>query len=272
MRHYTVLHIPLMSFFSKPLYRDVAATWRGTCLAYLLLLLAVCWVPTVLVARARFSRYVSNELMPVAEQLPPIEIRDGVATIEGPQPIIIKNPKTGLPATILDTTGQITSLDGTSAHMLLTRTRLFTRTSADETRTTELSGIGTLRVDREIAVKWLGRATKWFLFVTYPLGLLLSYLYRVVQAFLYAAIGLAFAGFVRVRLPYQTLLRLAIVAVTPVILLDTVLDVAGVSVPYWWLICFVLTMAYLFFGVKAASERQTAGLATSPDVPSFSAQ
>lgn len=45
MKNYSVFHPLYLSFFSKSLYQDVAKNWKGTGLAYLLLLLALAWVP-----------------------------------------------------------------------------------------------------------------------------------------------------------------------------------------------------------------------------------
>jgi hypothetical protein len=31
-------------------------------------------------------------------------------------------------------------------------------------------------------------------------------------------------------------------------------SVAGIKIPFWGLICFVIAMAYMYYGIKAASE------------------
>ncbi len=49
-------------------------------------------------------------------------------------------------------------------------------------------------------------------------------------------------------------------AVTPVIVVSTLLDALAETPPYWWLLCFAIAMWYLFFGVKAAAETQEAAV------------
>jgi hypothetical protein len=71
------------------------------------------------------------------------------------------------------------------------------------------------------------------------------------------------AGLVKTKLEYAPAVRLAVMAVTPVIVVTTLLDVFAKTPPYWWLLCFAIAMWYLFFGVKAAAEAPPA----SADLP-----
>jgi len=78
--------------------------------------------------------------------------------------------------------------------------------------------------------------------------------FRIVQALIYAAVGLLFALWCKVTLSYATLLRLAVVAMTPCLLAKTIFGIADIHLPYATLIFLVITLAYLFFAVKANSE------------------
>jgi hypothetical protein len=40
-KKYSIFHIPVFSFFSRELYRDVGMHWKGVNFLYLLLLLAI---------------------------------------------------------------------------------------------------------------------------------------------------------------------------------------------------------------------------------------
>ncbi len=271
MRRYTILHAPLLCFYSKPLYDDVARNWRGTGLLYLLLLLAACWAVLTVRLHTGIIRPVTRAVRPVAPRLPPVTISQGTVSVDVPQPYTINDPATNRPAIIIDTTGQVTSLEGTTAGLLLTRTELIAR--GDGTPSViNLSRMPKFYIDGPIAVKWLDWAERWLALAAYPFLLLFSYLYRMLQAVLYAAIGLAFAAMLRGELTYQASMRLAIVATTPAILLNTVVLLAGLNIPFWWVICFIISMAYLYRGVKATVEPKGGGVPVSPDVPSFSEQ
>ena len=254
MKQFSIIHIPVLSFYSKALYRDVGLYWKGVGFAYLLLLLAICWVPTMIEMHTGFSHFVDNDAPPVVEQVPKIMIVDGQVSIAEPQPYYIKAPENDEILAIIDTTGSIDSLENTDALCLVTKTKLIIRKNEFQTQTFELTEVKDFVLDSERIMDWLHTAKKFLVIIMYPFALLVSYLYRIVQALIYAAIGLLFASSCKVRLFYATLLRLAIVAVTPCVLVNTVLGIAGVHLPYAGLIYLLVTLGYLFFGVKATSE------------------
>ena len=105
---------------------------------------------------------------------------------------------------------------------------------------------------------WLGMFKRFFLVAAYPVSLAASLVFRILQSLLYGAIGLLFASMLKTELGYPAAVRLAVIAVTPVVLLDTVFGLAGVTVPYGWLLGIGIALGYLFFGVRAAAEPETA--------------
>ncbi len=271
MRRYSILHVPLLAFYSKPLYQDVRRFWRGANVLYLLLLLAVCWLPSMIVLHAGLSRFAARVAPPIIAQMPPITIRNGEASVQGQQPCIIKDPESDKPIAIIDTTGEITSLEGTGAAVLLTRTKVVTAEREHQTRTFELSGVNDFYVDSHVLTKWLTLAKRWLVIVLYPCALLMSYAYRLLQAVIYAAVGMLFARSLHANMTYQASMRLAIVATTPAIILDTIVELAGLRIPFWWPICLLIAMSYLYFGVKVNAEPAPSDITPSPDVPTFGA-
>ncbi len=254
MKKFSIIHIPVLSFFSKDLYIDVGLYWKGVGFAYLLLLLAICWIPTMIKIHIGFSDFINNDAPTVVEQVPEITITDGQVSIEEPEPYYIKDPDSGDVLAIIDTTGTIKSLEDANAICLLTKTNIMWRQGEFEIRTIDLSKVKKFVLDSERIMGWLHTARKFLVIIIYPFALLGSYLYRIVQALIYAAIGLLFALWCKVTLSYATLLRLAVVAVTPCIIVSTVLGLAGVHLPYAGLIYLVAALAYLFFGVHATAQ------------------
>ncbi|MBU1628661.1 MAG: DUF1189 domain-containing protein, partial [Gammaproteobacteria bacterium] len=53
---------------------------------------------------------------------------------------------------------------------------------------------------------------------------------------------------------YETAYRLTLVAVTPAIILGTLLSIFRIHYPYQLLFYFVLSMGYLFFAITAAKQ------------------
>lgn len=253
MKRFSVIHIPVLSFFSRELYRDVGLYWRGAGFAYLLLLLAACSIPWAFKFQMVLSHFIDEEVPPIVEQVPKITISKGQVHIDEPQPYYIKNPDGNDVFVIIDTTGEIESLVGTDASALLTKTKLIYRQSNVEYRTYDLSHVEEFVLDQGRINGWLNVIKKGFVPVCYPFAVLGSFMFRIVQALIYGAIGLLFASRYKVRLSYDSLLRLAVVAVTPCIIVKTILGAASVHLPMARLWYFLVTMAYLAFAVKSCS-------------------
>ena len=254
MKKFSIIHIPVLSFFSNDLYREVGLYWKGICFGYLLLLLAVCWIPAVVKIHLGFSNFINNQAPAVIDQVPEITITDGRVSIEEPQPYYIMVPDSNDVIAVIDTTGSIKSPEDVNAFCLLTRTNIITKQSEFETRTFDLSEVKSFTLDSGRIARWLSIVGKFLVVIMYPFALLGSYVKRIIQALIFAAVGLLFALSCKVSLAYGALLRLAIVAMTPCIIIKTVLGLAGVRFPHAWLLYLLVTLAYLFFGVKTCSQ------------------
>jgi len=250
-KKFSIIHIPVLSFFSKELYIDVGQNWKGVNFSYLLLLLAICWIPTMIKVHIDFSNVINNEAPAIVNQVPEITITDGQVSIKETQPYYIKDPDSNEPLAIIDTTGQIESLEDANAFCLLTKTKIMWQKSEVETQIFDLSKIEHFVLDSERITSWLQIGRKFLAVVIYPFALLGSYVYRIVQALIYAAIGLLFASFCKTTLSYAALIRLAVVAVTPCIIVGTILGLTDASMPAF--LYPVAALVYLFFAVKSFS-------------------
>jgi hypothetical protein len=255
MKKFSIIHIPVLSFFSKDLYRDVGLNWKGICFGYLLLLLAICWIPMMVRMHLGFAGFVKDDAPPVVEQVPEITITDGRASIKEPQPYFIREPDSNQILGVIDTTGSIKSPADANAFFLLAKNSIIMKQSNYETRSYDLSQVESFSISGEGIMEFLLKAKKYLVIILYPLALISSYVYRIIQALIYAAIGLLFASTCKVTLSYGALLRLAVVAMTPCMIIKTVFGLAGVHLPCIVLLLYILiTLAYLYFGVYACSQ------------------
>jgi hypothetical protein len=245
-----------MAFYSGDLYQDVAEHWHGVGAGYLLLLVALCWLPLLIKIHVGFAGFASHDAPKIIGQIPPITIDKGKVSTTVDMPYYIKDPDSGREMAIVDTTGQITSLDGRQAKLLLTQSKLITRQSNMEVREYDLSQVQHFEFNREKALDWLMTFKDVFVLILAPFAILFGYIYRMVQLLLYAAIGMAFASMSNVKLEYSVLMRLAAVAVTPAMIINAAYDLWGKGIPFWWLICFAIAMCYLFFAVKSVAAAQ----------------
>jgi len=77
MKKFSILHLPVLSFYSGQLYQDVGLNWKGIGIGYLFLLLAVCAIPKIFKLHSSLSLFIDKEATPFIEQIPKITIEKG---------------------------------------------------------------------------------------------------------------------------------------------------------------------------------------------------
>jgi hypothetical protein len=256
MKQYSMIQAPVLAFFSKELYRDVGRNWRARSFIYLLLLVAACWIPEALEMRARMTRFAGGQGAAVVQQIPPITITDGIVSIDAEQPHAITEPDSEEVFAILDTTGEVTSLDDTPARVLLTRNQLFGRKSTGELRIYNLSDVKEFRLDRDLAQRWLDLATSWIIVLVAPVLILGSYVLKIAQALLYAIVGILIAKNVDADLGYGALVSLAMVALTPAIVAKTLMSLVDIQTGGLLMIMVFVagSIFYLGYGIHACAH------------------
>lgn len=271
MRRYSYFHALILSFFSKSLYRDVGRQWRGTGLAYLLVIIALLWIPTVIKGHLDLAAFVKNDAPGITQQIPAITITNGKASTDAPSPHLIKDPKSGDTIAIIDTRQAAEPENSESIPIVLTQTKLVMHKDATETRIYELSNVGRFFLDRARVEGWLATGKRWFFPVLYPLAVLFSFVFRAIQILIYALIGLLFSRMLNVNLDYKALMRLSAVAITPMLILNLVLEFVPIHIPGFVLLGIVIELAYLFFAVKVNAETELAPAyqppSSYPDIP-----
>ncbi|MGC2062067.1 MAG: DUF1189 family protein [Thermodesulfovibrionales bacterium] len=253
MQQYTIVHALYLSFFSRGLYRDVAARWRGFCLVYLLAVLALCTIPGVLRMQSDLGAWLNDQAPGYIRQLPNINITKGILAVDAPQPYRILNEKTGEPVVIFDTTGEVTSLTTSKAFALFTRTTLIVRKDEKETRSFNLSDLDgeTITIDRGKAYDLLDAVVEMFPVILYPFAFFFSFLLWSAKALVFALFGRLYAQRLSLRLDTRSVIRISVVALTPALLTGSLLTTAGVTLPYWWLISVLCSLAYVLYGIQA---------------------
>ena len=243
-----------MSFYSRSLYRDVARNWRGLCVRYLLSLVALCAIPGVMQIRTELSDFLAKEAPMYVKQVPAITISKGRVALDEPEPYFIRDEKTGAVRAIIDTTGKITALSGSKAVLLLTKTTLIVKGNEGETRAFDLSEIDHLFIDRSAVYGFLDTLDDWFAVFVYPFAVGVSFLFRGLEVLILALIGMLFRKAFRATLDYRALIRLAAMAITPVVVGGGILALADIRILYWPLLGVVISIGYLLYAVRVNSD------------------
>ncbi len=260
MKNFSFYHPYWLSFYSKDLYRDVAKNWKGIAALYLFTLLAIALIPDLVHLNDRINRFLRDDAPQIVEQIPRITITKGIASIDKPVPHVIREPDTGMVFGIIDTSGEIISLENREADVLLTKTQLMVRDRNERVSIYELSAFKDMQFDKHDAHGLLNTISSWIVYALYPVILFISFFFRLIQALLFAVIGMFFAKRLKADLTYQQLLRIAVIALTPVIILSALFDWLTYSFLFEWLLYFSISIYYVYFGVKAnaITQRDTA--------------
>jgi hypothetical protein len=241
------------SFYSKAFYRNVAVAWKGLGFGYLLFILCLLWVPETSRIHSEVSEYISAEAPGYVKQVPVITIAQGKVSVKERVPYFINIPGKNTPFAIIDTSGSITSLDKTSASVLLTGTQLIVKNSSSKSHVLDLKGVS-LVIDQKVIYGWLENFDKLFPIILFPFVLFSSFLFNVIQVLLSAGIGTLFAKQFRTNINYKTLVRLSAVSFTPAVVLQTVHALLDIPFPYRMPISFLISLGYLYYAVGSNSE------------------
>jgi hypothetical protein len=255
MKKHSMFHIPFMSFYSKALYRDVAHNWKGTGFLYLLILLAICWLPTMASMHSGLSGGIDRDRSEVVSKHKPSYGKSGKAAYSQSH-YHVTGQKSGR-LSLTDLSGQQVSPDRIAIHIFTTFIKIILRAQANPDKEPDLSTFLEI-FDFDQAQQTRNSSpdaiSNYMLFIIYLLALAGSYVFRILQVLVYAAIGQLFCVWAGAKLEYDALMRLSVVAITPVIIVAAIVDAVGIQIPFSWVWAFLFAMGYLYFGVRAVAR------------------
>lgn len=255
MRKYHIFEALFLSFYSKPLYQDVGRSWKGLGLVYLLLVLAICWLPFSYDFH-RFLNQFSAEILPdIIRQFPTVTYSHGELSIDKPVPYFIKQPANGVTLIVFDTSGQYTSLKDLNSYTLVTRDKIFIRDFSQPQKVTSylLSKlqIPEGKMDHAQLMEFSDRFILMSSVLMYPVSVAISFLVRLIQALAFGLIALLLAGLYKIEMNYKTAVRLSVVALTPMLFLSTLAEYLSWPIPFLSGAAALLALGYLVFAVRS---------------------
>lgn len=265
MKQYSIIKPIIWSFFSKSLYQDVRKNWRGLGLLYLLMILAICWLPIFYIMHQNLQYNADHRIKELVSSLPTITVKNGEFSMDKTSPYIIKQPDTSLPFIIFDTSGKYDSLENTPAVVLITKHQVMMRKGeSDKIRVYNISKSNDFMLGPAKIHNFVALFVKWWYVIAYPVVLLASFIYRIVQILIFALIGSIFVKMLDTEIDYVTLMRLTAIAITPAIIISTIFDLTEVHFKGILFVYFIISMAYLFFAVLANTHHHEL---VDPDQP-----
>jgi hypothetical protein len=232
-------------------YKEVKDFQVSRSVKYILSLILL--ITLVLTVRLSFdlARGLDIAIEWTRQNLPIIEIQDGIAHVDARQPFEIVEEDFAL---IIDTTGEVTTLDGYERGILLLKDRVLYKESDVKTETYSLSGIQSLRIDENF-MRSLRRNAVW---IAFPFLLIVHIIRFCISKFLhvtiFCAIAIAITAISNVKLDYKQLFNISIYAITASTILGTLLEFFRVTLPGFWIIYSGLCIVYLVMAVRNCKE------------------
>jgi hypothetical protein len=248
------------AFYSRDLYRQVVHEWKGVGLLTLVLLLTLTWIPSAVRWSRGFAEFQGAETETVIRQLPVITIDGGVMSADPPGRHAItlySDEKSAGMVAIIDDSLDTVPADIETEAVVLTRHEIAViRPSRGERRVWTLTSELDMKVtpdDVRRVFKSLGVRLSLLGYVGAVMG---SLVFRLLQAVAYGAGAIVYARRLGVTLPFAAAMRLAAVAVTPVVLIRTALWF-GPWEPAWyvrWPFGLLITAGFIAFGIRSCAE------------------
>ncbi|RTL45187.1 MAG: DUF1189 domain-containing protein [Candidatus Melainabacteria bacterium] len=268
MNSYSGLHALYMCFFSKDLYRSVVRTWKGIAFLYLFLLIMTSWLLISVKVYFVMSEVMNGPVKKLIERLPVVEIKDGEFKMDKPSPYrlnlnstdsmdpAVRQTNREVPIAVFDATTDDVKGDETIP-FVVTKHFLYIQNGKDpKAQEFELKTFGDVNYTRESYIELAETIKLWVPIVVFLVAGPISFICCAILSLILAAIGMASANGMNVKLTYGECLRIACVAFTPAVLLDTVLKLLPLpQMPLWPIVGFLAAVGYTIFGVM--SNKQT---------------
>ena len=198
------------------------------------------------------------------EQLPVIRIENGEAKTDVTQPYFIKNPETQGDVAAIDTTGELTSLKGSTLQYLLTDHALYYKsTNKDGVQEDAAFDLKNLKEENLVLLlhnvaPTLKKILIMILLFFIPVSAFFKFVPLLLGMLLLGLCGLLFMTLLKVQdTKYEVSVRLASIASTPAI-------VAHAFLPLSTWVCTLVAMVYLFFAIMTVNRGVS--LSTPPSV------
>lgn len=249
-------HALWQSFYSKTLYQYVAVYWRGWGAFYLLVLSALIVMPATWHFNDQYQHFVDQELPYYLADFPDITVENGVAKTPENHPYILNHKDNKTPFIVIDTSGQYTNPDQTTAPVLITATQILFKQPQNGVSTLDFADFADMTIDRGFVENLMD--TMGSLMVPLTFLFLASYVWskRIVLALVYGVLAAWLGKRKGLKLPYRTYVRISAVTLTPAILFDVVAGLFFSSVPLNIIavLFIVLEVIYLRFAIQSVAE------------------
>lgn len=251
MSRYNIFQAIFMSFYSRDLYKDVGQNWGGKSFLYLFVLLALSWIGDTIYIQSALNRVYAKSSDQYVTQIPVITIKQGKVSTPEKKPYLIREPGVNKPFIIIDTSGKYNDITESDADILVTETKIYDKQDENQTRIHQIPSTFSAVINPVTINGYVKQGINFAWIFIYSFLLICSFVYRIFQCMIYAILGKLFSVISKSNVNYGSILQITMVAITPVIVLSTILGLFMFHFPHEYLTYFVISMLYMVYGIRA---------------------
>lgn len=248
MEEYSIFEAIYLSFYSKALYRQVATTWGGKAFLFALLMSLLTWVASVIHMQHQLSLNYATYSGKLTDQMPVMTIENGKITTPENRPYVVKDTNDLDTLLVVDTSGQIQSLEQANTGLLITQTSIITK-SGNETKIIQLPTAFNYTMVPMVVNEHIKSVVGYLWIVLLPGLTLGSWIFLLAKGLFFALLGRIFSAITHAKLTYSQCYLLFLVAASPSLILGSVFDVWGATFMHQSTLLLAVTVAYLFYAI-----------------------
>ena len=254
------------SFYSKADYARISVNGRHfRKWLYLLLITFLAFLPGFIRTSIMLKQFLNNEYTVLVSQVPEINVVGGKAFSEVEQPFFLSFPEIKEYIFVLDTTGEIRSLDDVNAYVLMTEDKLYLRSTDNEIRIYDLAQLGGyFSFDSYKLLDMGDNFYTAFIILSILLAPLFIFIFRMLLIFLASLLFSVFKIGRENALDITEIIPVACAAITPSIIFRALANVIPVEIKGAFFISLLIFFGFLSFGIVSAVQGRKGGIPEDP--------
>lgn len=252
---------PKLGFFHKIYYSMAGFNYyryfirqrTGKAVVYLLLLTLIIGIVSLIPVVYNYNNVINEMINGFDKSVPGFTFENGKLDVQGKMPIIIDNAGSTM---IIDTSGQTDEsvLDKYDRAILITSDKMIQKNFANK-QVTDFSILQGFRLDKNSVKRFLP-LLKWFATLILIFGSIFFIGIKFLSALVVSIIGLIINGSKKSHLRFADIFKLSAYSLTLPLLLGTLLDLIPVTIPYLWLIFYLIAFVYLLGAINVIKKDQ----------------
>lgn len=238
------------SFFDFASYKEFLVQGLGKSVLYIFLVTLIFSTITNMYSLSNINAEISDIQYNLVHNAPPFELKNGLLSVDSDEPIYYKHDGQVL---IVDTSGKTSSsaLDTSKNGVYMNANEFVIKQNYTTIQTVKFTDLDKLFITNKIAENMLDLSKLIIPLLLLILSPLIGLVENLLSVFLILGPACSFiSSFMGARLNYARACTLSFYAMTLPLLLEALLAVAGIALPEFVVVFYIITLIYCVLAIK----------------------